>query len=199
MRSVPGALAIGPCIPCNFFTLDCREKLNGMWNDTDVPLAHLITFRTYGTWLHGDRRGSIDRFHNRYKSPYIEPNEQWHRHNREALDVAPVMLDAEQRRSVELSVRGICEFKRWHLYALNIRTNHVHIVVCVGSIKPERALTAFKANATKKMRYDGCWQQNSTPWAEKGSKRYLWNERSISQAVEYVVCGQGDDLPDFDG
>ena len=25
------------------------------------PLAYLITFRCYGTWLHGDQRGSIDR------------------------------------------------------------------------------------------------------------------------------------------
>jgi hypothetical protein len=33
-----------------------------MWNDTDIPLAYLITFRCYGTWLHGDKRGSIDRF-----------------------------------------------------------------------------------------------------------------------------------------
>ena len=32
-----------------------------MWNDTDIPLAYLISFRCYGTWLHGDERGSIDR------------------------------------------------------------------------------------------------------------------------------------------
>jgi hypothetical protein len=44
-----------------------------MWNDTDTPLAYLITFRCHGTWLHGDERGSVDRFHNRYKSPCIEP------------------------------------------------------------------------------------------------------------------------------
>ena len=24
----------------------------------------LITFRAFGTWLHGDLRGSVDRFHN---------------------------------------------------------------------------------------------------------------------------------------
>ena len=48
-----------------------------MWNDTDIALAYLITFRSYGTWLHGDDRGSIDRFHNRYKSPYIPPNIKW--------------------------------------------------------------------------------------------------------------------------
>jgi len=35
-----------------------------VWNDTDIPLAFLITFRTYGSWLHGDMRGSIDRYNN---------------------------------------------------------------------------------------------------------------------------------------
>jgi hypothetical protein len=48
-----------------------------MWNNTDTPLAYLISFRSYGTWLHGDPRGSIDRFNNRYRSPYIKPNPQW--------------------------------------------------------------------------------------------------------------------------
>lgn len=37
-----------------------------MWNDTDIPLGYLITFRCYGTWLHGDERGATDRFHKRY-------------------------------------------------------------------------------------------------------------------------------------
>jgi hypothetical protein len=69
-----------------------------MWNDTDIPLAYLITLRSYGTWLHGDRRGSIDRFHNRYKSPYIEPNARWHHHNVQALERQPVILDAQKRK-----------------------------------------------------------------------------------------------------
>ena len=29
------------------------------WNDTGIPLAYLITFRCYGTWLHGDARGWV--------------------------------------------------------------------------------------------------------------------------------------------
>ena len=36
-----------------------------MWNDTDTPLAYFISFRIYGTWLRGDKRGSVDRFQNR--------------------------------------------------------------------------------------------------------------------------------------
>ena len=53
-----------------------------MWNDTDIPLAYLITFRTYGTWQHGDERGSVDREHNRYKSPYASSNHNRKQHNR---------------------------------------------------------------------------------------------------------------------
>jgi len=36
-----------------------------------------------------------------------------------------------------------------------------------------------------------------SPWADKGSKRYLWNEESIARAVDYVINGQGDDLPEL--
>jgi REP element-mobilizing transposase RayT len=169
-----------------------------MWNDTDIPLAYLITFRCYGTWLHGDKRGSIDRFHNAYKSPYIEPNPRWHRHNTQALEGEPVILDARRRTSVERAIRETCQFRKWHLHALSVRTNHVHVVVCLGTPKPKRALTVLKANATRQMRQDRCWLEDSTPWAERGSLRYLWNERSVARAIEYVLHGQGDELPDFD-
>jgi REP element-mobilizing transposase RayT len=169
-----------------------------VWNDTDVPLAYLITFRCYGTWLHGDKRGSIDRFHNAYKSPYIEPNPSWHRHNAQALEGEPVRLNAERRTSVQRAICETCQFRKWHLHALSVRTNHVHVVVCIGTLKPERALTAFKANATRQMRQDQCWLKDSTPWAKRGSLRHLWNERSVAQAIEYVLCGQGNELPDFD-
>jgi len=103
------------------------------------------------------------------------PNKSWHRHNNETLVGHAVILDAQRRDSVERAIRATCQFRKWHLHALNVRTNHVHAVVCIGSLKPERALTAFKANSTKQMRQDGCWPQESTLWAEKGSKRHLWN------------------------
>lgn len=169
-----------------------------MWNDTDTPLAYLITFRCFGTWLHGDQRGSIDRFTNRYKSPYIPPNERWLRHNVQVLKGEPIVLNESQRQSVDRAVRETCDFRKWHLHALNVRTNHVHAVVTIGGLRPERALTAFKANATRQMRQDGCWLQDSSPWSDKGSTRYLWNERSVVRAIDYVLYGQGDELPDFD-
>jgi hypothetical protein len=40
------------------------------FKDDHIPLAYLITFRSYGTWLHG-KEGSVDRFHNVYGQPKL--------------------------------------------------------------------------------------------------------------------------------
>jgi len=180
-----------------FATAQGSDK-NCMWNDTDIPLAYLITFRCYGTWLHGDERGSVDRFHNQYDSPRISANQKWQQYNARLLKHSPVKLDAAQRQSVEVAIRETCDLRNWFLRAVNVRTNHVHVVVSIGNTKPENALIAFKANATGRMRQDDCWRQEHSPWAEKGSKRRLWNERHIELAIDYVVNGQGGELPKFD-
>ena len=169
-----------------------------MWNDTDIPLAHLITFRCYGSWLHGDRRGSVDQLHNHYKAPFAPVSENRKRHNKSVLKSDPVLLDASRRVSVEKAIRETCLHRKWELRAINVRTNHVHVVVSIGVKKSELALNAFKANATRQMKEDGCWEMNHSPWVDKGSRRYLWSERSVARAIEYVTNGQGDELPDFD-
>jgi REP element-mobilizing transposase RayT len=169
-----------------------------MWNDTDIPLAYLITFRCYGTWLHGDERGSINRFRNQYKSSYLPPERHWMKTNNQRLKSEMVTLNASQRICAEEAIRETCKIRQWRLHAINVRTNHVHAVVSIGMRKPEIALNAFKANATRKMRENQCWQNEKSPWADKGSQRYLWNERSIELAIDYVTNGQGGDLPDFD-
>jgi hypothetical protein len=30
------------------------------FNYDDTPIAYFITFRSYGTWMHGDERGSVN-------------------------------------------------------------------------------------------------------------------------------------------
>jgi REP element-mobilizing transposase RayT len=165
-----------------------------MWNHTDVPLGYLISFRTYGTWLHGDERGSTDRFHNAFRTPHIVPNEKWQQHNQRCLQSQPLRLNAAQRRSVENAIRETSDYRRWHLRAVTVRTNHVHVVISIGSAPPATALNALKANSTRQMREDGNWRNKHSPWSDKGSQKHLWNEQSIAQAVDYVLNGQGGDL-----
>ena len=169
-----------------------------MWNNTDIPLAYLITFRCYGTWLHGDERGAIDRFNNRYKSPYIPQNKEWKNYNQAQLKSPPFELGAKEREVVESAIRETCDIRKWLLEAINVRTNHAHTVVSISTTKSHIALNAFKSNATKKLRENGLWEFGYSPWADKGSHRHLWTERSVALAIEYVLYGQGNELPDFD-
>jgi REP element-mobilizing transposase RayT len=168
-----------------------------MWNDTNIPLAYLITFRSYGTWLHGDERGSVDRFHNHYSWPLLPANRHRLEHNRDTLSAEPVTFNAIQRRAIDIAIRETCRIRKWLLWAISVRTNHVHTVVSIGEAKPARALNDFKAYATRRMRLDGCWQRQRSPWSDKGSRRCLWNDRSIELAIDYVRNRQGDDLPDL--
>jgi REP element-mobilizing transposase RayT len=155
-----------------------------------IPLGYLITFRAYGTWLHGDVRGSVDRFHNLYGTPDIPPDALWRRYNEQMMKLEPVSLDHVRRAAIKEAIRETCEFRNWNLHAQNVRTNHVHVVV-TAPCNPEFVLSSLKANATRKMREEGCWTNNQTPWAQKGSKRWLWTSNQLEAAIDYVVDGQG--------
>src|SRR5437764_13190571 len=100
-----------------------------MWNDTDIPLAYLLTFRSYGTWLHGDERGSVNRFRNQFKSRRLPPDRTWLAINIQRLKGDVVLLNAAQRDCVKDAVRETCRIRKWDLQAVNVRTNHVHVVV----------------------------------------------------------------------
>jgi REP element-mobilizing transposase RayT len=167
------------------------------FNEDHTPLAYLITFRCYGTWLHGNDKGSIDRHHNRYGAPLIPPDLRWHRQNLRSLKNDPVKLNKEQRALVTATITETCELRKWLLHRVNVRTNHCHAVVTAGC-GPSKILNALKANATRGMREAGLWQRTDSPWADRGSKRYLWTEVQLQRAIDYVELAQGDVFPSLD-
>lgn len=162
--------------------------------NTAGVLGYLISFRCYGTWFHGDPRGSVDRIHNRYGAPKIQPNPQRVRYEKSLLKSVPVRLNAEWRHIVERAIRETCKILKWTLWAVNVRTNHVQTVIS-ARIKPDYVLNALKANATRMLREGGCWKYDHSPWARRGSKVRLWTERQLSNAIDYVLYEQGDPLP----
>jgi len=155
----------------------------------DQPIGYLLTFRSYGTWLHGDERGSIDRNHNAYGTPALPGSIQRERRNRLLLNQPPVYLNVRQRMVVQSSIKDTCNMRRWTLWESHVRTNHVHVVLSCDK-KPSAALSALKANATRSMRSAGCWQSEFTPWAHGGSKKYLWSEKHLGEAIAYVKYGR---------
>ena len=166
------------------------------WNDNDVPIAYFFTFRARGTWLHGDKRGSVSRHKNRYGTPYLPPEPSWFKTNQGRLKVRPVKLDGKRRRAATDAIRETCKKRGWDLFAVNARSNHIHAVADIGLKDPDIALNAFKANGTRIMRERGLWLDDGSPWADKGSKRRLWTESAVDGAVAYVKYEQGEPLPD---
>jgi len=166
--------------------------------ERSAPLAYLITFRCYGTWMHGDGRGSVDRRgHNVYGAPRIPPNQKLERADADGLKSPPLTLGAAQRDAVEKVVREVCESRGFRLDAVNVRTNHVHAVVA-ADCKPESVMNAFKSYATRRLRELGLLPAEVRPWARHGSTRYLWKPRHVERAIDYVLYGQGDEPPSFD-
>ena len=162
------------------------------FRDDHTPFGYLITFRCYGTWLHG-RAGSVDRSHNTYDTPKLAADQARWRYNRCALSQPPVKLGSRQRKLVEEAITETCDIRKWCLWVSNVRTNHVHVVM-TAQCSPNRVMSAFKANATRKMREDNCWKSDRSPWAYGGSKRYLWSEEEVANAIAYVREDQGEPL-----
>src|SRR5207249_10811119 len=167
--------------------------MNGDFNDDHTPLGYLLTFRAYGTWLHGDKRGSVDRRHKRYGSPMLPLSERRSQIERLLLKQHPVRFDARQRAAIESAARETCTIRKWQLWALNVRTNHVHCVITANR-KPDAVLSAIKANATRTMRENRSWMIEQSPWEHRGSKKYLWSEKDLAEAIGYVIKKQGEQL-----
>jgi hypothetical protein len=109
----------------------------------DQPIAYFLTFGSYGSRLHGDPRGSIDRHH----VPVLR--DDFRRRFEERLMVSGgFAFQPAQRETLELAFAETCAFRSWALWAVNIRLSHVHVVVS-GETTPERIMTALKANATR--------------------------------------------------
>jgi REP element-mobilizing transposase RayT len=98
----------------------------------------------------------------------------------------PMVFSGVARKVVDVSIREVCRLRSWSLLALNVRTNHVHVVLA-GCEVPSRAMASFKAWSTRRLREAGAAEQEARVWARHGSTRYLWSEEAVQRAVGYVV------------
>jgi REP element-mobilizing transposase RayT len=161
------------------------------------PLAYLITFTTYGTWLHGRDPGSVDREHNVPGTPLLAVDPAFEAANRQRLRQEPCLLDAPRRAVVLRTIREVAAHRGWKLWAIHVRTNHVHIVV-TATPKPEKVMADFKAWASRRLREVCGEPADRDRWTQHGSTRYLNKEASLAAAIAYVVDEQGEALACFD-
>jgi REP element-mobilizing transposase RayT len=126
-------------------------------------------------------------------------------------------LDDEQRGVVERQIAETCNYRGWHLHAVNCRSNHLHVVV-TASQAPKIVRNQLKAWCTRRLKELEVRRQQARRetwgtltqdgsqgpcevairenwWAERGSQRFINNEDNLEAAILYVRDGQGKDKP----
>ena len=161
-----------------------------------VPLAYLLTFHTYGTWMHGDEDGSVDPAHNQYGQPLLEPDPE--RMNQEQAKMAQsiYLLDKPRRDCVVRTIQEVCNYRGWTLLAAHVRSTHVHVVLHADQA-PEKVMADLKAYSSRRLTEAGFDSRDRKRWAIHGSTRYLWDAQSADIAIQYVVEEQGEAMAVF--
>ena len=163
------------------------------FSDERIPLGYLIHFGVTAPGFTENLDRWIAFTTSTVRLDYRETRNESNTTNAySSSDQSSWTLDSEL--SVQSAIKETCEIRKWELWVSNIRTNHVHTVVS-ALCKPEPILNALKANASRKMRESGCWLSERGPWVRRGSKRYLWTEEDLRNAIAYVLYEQGDSLP----
>jgi len=162
---------------------------SGVFQRSDEPAGYFITYHTFGTWLHGDERGSVDRTHNDPGTPFLPPDEErLHAEARRSSSPA-VILTREQRSVIDAAIREVCAFRGWQLHAIHVRTNHLHAAVTCAEA-PERVMNQWKSWSTRRLREQGLCDEGMKLWARHGSTQYLWYEAALLAAMNYTIFKQ---------
>ena len=149
----------------------------------DDPIAYFLTWVTYGSWLPGDARGWVD-----YQHGWQAPDPIREREAGLIMAENVCILTREQREAVEAQIARTCAHRRWTLYAVNCRSNHVHAVVSAEGVSPKKIRLDLKAWTTRALKELGSERENW--WAERGSNRYLNSDDDLEAAILYVRDGQ---------
>ena len=155
-----------------------------------APLAYFITFTTYGAWLHGRAPGSVDREHNAPGTPFLPPDADMVRRMNSAMRQEPYVLDEQRRKIVLRTIKEVAAHRRWKLWAVHVRSNHVHVVI-TAPCKPEKVMVDLNAWCSRRLREASNETSDRDRWTQHGSTRYLNDENSFKAAMKYVIDDQG--------
>jgi len=154
------------------------------------PAAYLLTWHTFGRKLPHHERSLTARSPIQTDRPLLAAEPVLHRNPRVQAKRPRIHLNSQARSGVRQAIRAVVAHRKWQLYAMHVRTNHVHVVVA-GNAEPERMLHDFKTWSTQRITDAGYWPRGEKTWSRHGNTRLLWDEEEVTSAVDYVLNGQG--------
>ena len=151
----------------------------------DEPIAYFVTWTVYGTHLQGDARGWRRRKHG--DQPPQPRLEKWHR---ERLNHAVVLLSPSQKAIVEAECQRHCDHRAWRLWAVNARSNHVHVVVTAPGYSGRAVRDQLKANCTRGLREHWTVFCDRPVWTVGGDWECINSEDDLDTVCTYVSDAQ---------
>jgi len=156
-----------------------------------MALAYFITFTTYGTWLPGSAKGSVDDAHNVYGTPLVAADPQRAHGAEAALVQPPYVISAAERAIVCSAIVELARERGWLLLAAPVRTNHVHAVVSAER-DPGRIMSDLKARASRELNAAGFDSAQRRRWTRHGSTLHLFRADEVAAKIHYTLNEQGD-------
>jgi REP element-mobilizing transposase RayT len=148
--------------------------------------AYHITWGTYGTRLHGDPRGTVDRQHNEFATPVLGfDGHRWER-EKDNLNFPPVVLTHDQMCLVEELIPIICERDHWIYRTCAAGPDHVHVVL-TSEHDSETIRRLLKRWLSQEMSKRFPLPKGAVWWAECGSIRWIDSEGYYKNAKDYVT------------
>jgi REP element-mobilizing transposase RayT len=170
----------------------------------------LLSNTFYGTWLPGEKRGSVTsvrdvrpedipgevRFeHDIPGTPWEEGIPGLHRAAEAQMKGPPIYLDIQKAELVLAQFQETAAYRGRILRAVAIMVNHCHLVVqVVDDPDPSRMLADFKAYASRALNRKFGKPPSETWWTTNGSKRKLKDDEALAAAIYYALYKQPDPL-----
>jgi len=141
------------------------------------PIAYMLTWTTYGSWLQGDERGYV-------KNGAIMPeNKALNRANRMVMTSPQVSLTPRQRQIVENELHKEADTLGQEIYAISVGKNHIHLVISANGLDAGKSASHYKNAARLAIQGDGFYGRL---WTRGFSKRYCFDRSQLNALIEYV-------------
>ena len=97
----------------------------------------------------------------------------------------PVAMGRELRGIAKSAMLETAAYRGWFVHGMQVRSNHVHVVVTATDETPGEVMRVLKAYASRALNA-AAHTEGGRWWTRQGSKRSLFTEDAVAAAVRYV-------------
>lgn len=117
------------------------------------------------------------------------PNPRLVEYAQSIMTEAAVELSVAQRLIVEATIIEHCEIRKWHLWAKNCWTKHLHAVITANGCKGETVRDQLKAWCTRKLKSQSNPAKKNW-WTEGAFVESIHTEDDLAAAIQYTNDAQ---------